>query len=170
MWAGYGWILLLIKWVHFFLGPWLLVCQFVEISNQMELNDEVWNFGYYNKSDFQCNSQSFRLRHFDPFDWKCLQIGTLGAKDIRQNVFILQKGWSTHFPHTQPVIGVVLLLCRGNALRLLKPNCSILCNIYHVQPDFDFLQCSYEYKRNTMTCSFTIFNSHFLSLFLLILN
>ena len=28
----------------FFLGPWLLVYQFVEISNQMELNGEVSNF------------------------------------------------------------------------------------------------------------------------------
>ena len=27
-----------VKWVHFFLGPWLLVYQFIEISNQMELN------------------------------------------------------------------------------------------------------------------------------------
>ena len=23
------------------------MCKFVEISNQMELNGEVWNFGYY---------------------------------------------------------------------------------------------------------------------------
>ena len=76
----------------------------------MELNGEVWNFGYYNKSDFHCNSQSFRLRHLAPFDWKFLQIGTQRAKDIRKNVFILQKGGSTHFPHTQPDIRVVLLL------------------------------------------------------------
>ena len=54
--------------------------------------------------------QGLRLRHLTPFDWKCLQIGTLRAKDIRKNVFILQKGGSTHFPHTQPVIRVVLLL------------------------------------------------------------
>ena len=43
-------------------------------------------------------------------DWKCLQIGTLRAKDIRKNVSILQKGGATHFPHTQPAIRVVLLL------------------------------------------------------------
>ena len=30
--------------MHFFLGPWLLVCQFMEISNQMELTGEVSNF------------------------------------------------------------------------------------------------------------------------------
>ena len=53
------------------------MCQFVEISNQMELNGEVWKFGYYNKSDFHCNNQSFWLRHLAPFDWKFLQIGTL---------------------------------------------------------------------------------------------
>ena len=41
--AGQEWILPLVKWVHFFLGPWLLVCQFVEISNQMESNGKVSN-------------------------------------------------------------------------------------------------------------------------------
>ena len=41
-------ILPLVKWVHFFLGPWLLVCQFIEISNQMEVNGEVTNFGWKN--------------------------------------------------------------------------------------------------------------------------
>ena len=30
-------VLPLEKWINFFLGPWLLVCQFIEISNQMEL-------------------------------------------------------------------------------------------------------------------------------------
>ena len=29
------------KKIHFILGAWLLVCQFREISNQMELNGEV---------------------------------------------------------------------------------------------------------------------------------
>ena len=31
------------KRIHFLLGPWLLVCQFIEISNQMKLNGEVSN-------------------------------------------------------------------------------------------------------------------------------
>ena len=35
-----------LKSVHFFLGPWVLVCQFVEISNQMELTCEVSNLEY----------------------------------------------------------------------------------------------------------------------------
>ena len=43
MWAGQGLILPLEKWVHFFLDPWLLVCQFIEISNQMEPTGEVSN-------------------------------------------------------------------------------------------------------------------------------
>ena len=42
--AGQEWILTFVKWVHFFLGPWLLVYQFIENYNQMELNDEVSNF------------------------------------------------------------------------------------------------------------------------------
>ena len=33
------------KLIHFFLGPLLLVCQFIDISNQMEVNGEVTNFG-----------------------------------------------------------------------------------------------------------------------------
>ena len=39
-WQGQEQILPLEKWIHFFLGPCLLVCQFIEIYNQMELNDE----------------------------------------------------------------------------------------------------------------------------------
>ena len=36
MCAEHGQILPFVKWLHFFLGPWVLVCQFIEISNQME--------------------------------------------------------------------------------------------------------------------------------------
>ena len=41
--AGQEWILTLEKWIHFFLGPWLLVYQFIDISNQMESTGEVSN-------------------------------------------------------------------------------------------------------------------------------
>ena len=41
--ARQEWILPLKKLVHFFLGPWLLVCQFIDISNQMETDGEVSN-------------------------------------------------------------------------------------------------------------------------------
>ena len=41
VWAGQGSILRFVILIHFFLGPWLDVCQFVEISNQMESNGEV---------------------------------------------------------------------------------------------------------------------------------
>ena len=43
VWAGQGLILPLEKLLHFFLGPWLLVCQFIDISNQMETTGEVSN-------------------------------------------------------------------------------------------------------------------------------
>ena len=48
------------------------------------------------------------LRHFAPFDWKFLQIGTLRAKDLRKNVSILQEGGFTPAPPTPLVIRVVL--------------------------------------------------------------
>ena len=58
----------------FFLGPWHLVCQFIEISNQMEVNGEVLNFGYILCNTLLYNKiiQSLRLRHLPPFDWKFL--------------------------------------------------------------------------------------------------
>ena len=68
MWAGQGWILPLEKRVHFFLGPWLLVCSFIEISNQMELNGEVWNFEQKNTIPYYIFFQGLRLRHLAPFD------------------------------------------------------------------------------------------------------
>ena len=34
VWAGQGLIHSIEKWIHFFLSPWLFVCQFIEISNQ----------------------------------------------------------------------------------------------------------------------------------------
>ena len=61
---GYGWILCLVKWNNFFLGPWLLVYRFIEISNQIELNAEVWNFGYFIENDLYCNSQNGRFAPF----------------------------------------------------------------------------------------------------------
>ena len=45
LWAGWWWVLPLEKWVHFLLGPWRLVCQFIDISNQIEVNGHVSNFG-----------------------------------------------------------------------------------------------------------------------------
>ena len=41
--AGQEWIVPLEKWMHFFLGPWLLGCQFIDIFNQMESTGEVSN-------------------------------------------------------------------------------------------------------------------------------
>ena len=72
--TGHGWILTFVKWLHFFIGPWLLVCQFMEISNQMESNGEVSNFEMKNL----CNSvlHNFFYPKFDtsPFDSIWLEI------------------------------------------------------------------------------------------------
>ena len=50
------------KWIHFFLSPWLLVCQFIEISNQMEPTGKVSNVeqkDLYNA--LLCKKNSFNL-------------------------------------------------------------------------------------------------------------
>ena len=128
----------------FFLGPWLLVCQFIEISNQMELNGEVWTFGYYNKSDFHCNSQSFRLRHLAPFDWKFLQIGTLRAKDLRKNVPILQKWGFIPAPLTLLAIRVVLLHKLIGVLNPLIPQLYVKCKEISNKWNRFYLNCSFD--------------------------
>ena len=43
VWADQGLILPLEKWINFFLCLWLLVCQFIDISNQIEITGEVSN-------------------------------------------------------------------------------------------------------------------------------
>ena len=106
MWAGHGWILPLVKWAHFFLGPWLLVSQFIEFSNQMDLNGEVWNFGYFIKNDFYCNSQSFRDFPEAPFNWKLFKIVHTKCQGHMK--------WCPHFSSFRvlprlPVFRVVLL-------------------------------------------------------------
>ena len=64
------------------------MCQFIEISNQMELNGKVSNIeqkNLYNTILYKKNFQRLRLRHLAPFDWKFqYSIGTLRAKDPRK--------------------------------------------------------------------------------------
>ena len=43
VWAGQGSILCFVIWIDFFLGPWLVVGQFIDISNQIEPTGEVAN-------------------------------------------------------------------------------------------------------------------------------
>ena len=69
------------------------------------LNKKIYIIAYYIKNCFR----SLRRGHLPLFDWKCLQIGTLRAKDLRKHVTIFQKGGSTHVPPTLLVIRVVLL-------------------------------------------------------------
>ena len=68
MWAKNGLSLPLEKLIHFFLGPWPLVYQSIEISNQMESNGVVSNF----ETKILCNSvlHNFFYPKFDtsPFD------------------------------------------------------------------------------------------------------
>ena len=45
-----------------------------------------------------------------PFNWKCLQIDTQRAKDLRENLAKLQKGGLIPVPLALLVIRVVLLL------------------------------------------------------------
>ena len=40
---GQGSILRFVIWIDFFLGPWLVVGQFIDISNQIEPTGEVAN-------------------------------------------------------------------------------------------------------------------------------
>ena len=66
-----------------------LPCNLFIVYNFFPFLDETNVLFYKSKSnikcDFYCCSQIFRLRHLAPFDWKFLQIGTLGAKDLRKN-------------------------------------------------------------------------------------
>ena len=43
VWAGQGSILPFVIWIDFFLGPWIVVGQFIDISNQIEPIGEVAN-------------------------------------------------------------------------------------------------------------------------------
>ena len=62
MWAGQGSILRFVNWIDFFLGPWLVVGQFIDISNQIEPTGEVANIlqkNLYNAADTARNKGSF---------------------------------------------------------------------------------------------------------------
>ena len=76
VWVGHGSIFHFVIWIDFFLGPWLEVCQFVEISNQIESNGAVSNF----EMKILCNSvlHNFFYPTFDtsPFDSIWLEIST----------------------------------------------------------------------------------------------
>ena len=56
MWAGHGSIFHFVIWIDFFLGPWLVVGQFIDISNQIEPTGEVANIlqkNLYNAALYQ---------------------------------------------------------------------------------------------------------------------
>ena len=78
------------------------MCQFVEISNQMESNGEVSNL----EQNFLYNTILYKNILYKVQN---VQIGTLRAKDLRKNVSILQEGGLTPVPYTLLVIRVVFL-------------------------------------------------------------
>ena len=58
---GHGSIFHFVIWIDFFLGPWLEVCQFIDISNQIEPTGEVANI-------LQKNLYNAALYKKDSFD------------------------------------------------------------------------------------------------------
>ena len=122
------WILSLIKWVHFFLGPWLLVCQFINIFNQMELTGEVLNFGHYTKKFFQ----SLILHQKSPIWLEISRNWHTKSQGPKKNIPILQERGFTPVPWTLLVIRVVLL-------KSLYGVCNPFCPVVYVA------MCYYKY-------------------------
>ena len=99
--------------MHFFLGPWFLVCQFIDISNQMEQTGKVANILQNNLY----NALSNKKKIFDVWYYaSCLHlIGNVyelahwRVNDQRKYVFIFIGGGSTPDPPTLLVTRVVLL-------------------------------------------------------------
>ena len=89
----------------------------------MELREKLSNFGYYNKNDFHCSTQSLVVSPKAPFNWKLLPIGIVSVEGIWKNVPNLQVVGSCPVPPMPPVIRIVLLQYRGNGLRLLQLHC-----------------------------------------------
>ena len=88
----------------------------VPICRHFQSNGDNWrsikhreNFFYIIEHYIIFFVQRLILRQLAPFDWKCLQIGTQRAKDLRKNVFIFLRGEFTLAPWTLLVIRVVLL-------------------------------------------------------------
>ena len=76
VWTGYGRILPLEKWTHFVLGPWLLVCQFIDISNQIEPTGEVVNILQKNLYNVALYKKILSMLVTSPFDSIWLEIST----------------------------------------------------------------------------------------------
>ena len=76
MWTGQGLNLPLEKLSHFFLGPWLLVCQFIDISNQIEPTGEVANILQKNLYNVALYKKILSMLVTSPFDSIWLEIST----------------------------------------------------------------------------------------------
>ena len=113
MWAGQESILRFAILIDFFLGPWLVVCQFIDISNQIEPTGEVANI--LQKNLYNAALNKFFNSKFDtsPFDFIWLEISKnlhTSSQGPKKNLSKLQKGGLTPVPLTLLVIRVVLLL------------------------------------------------------------
>ena len=91
----------------------------------MELREKLSNFGYYNKNDFHCSTQSLVVSPKAPFNWKWLPIGIVSVEGIWKNVPNLQVVGSCPVPPMPPVVRIVLLQYRGNGLTLLQLHCRL---------------------------------------------
>ena len=116
----------------------------------MGLQDNLWNFGYNNKSHFQCNTQSLKVFLEAPFNWKLLLIGIVSAKGIWKNVPILQEGELASAPLKLPIIKVVLPHIEACDPTLLQPHCRcfyivIFCRLLGQQKFLhtDYLTCPF---------------------------
>ena len=65
VWAGQGSILPLVKWIEFFLGPWLVVCKFIDISNQMAKFRALNKIFLYNMVLYKKICSRFETSPFD---------------------------------------------------------------------------------------------------------
>ena len=79
----------------------------------MELRGKFYNFDYYNKSHFLCNTQRLKVFLEALFNWKLLLSGIVSAMGIWKNFPILQVGGHALGPPTWPVIRIVWLQSEG---------------------------------------------------------
>ena len=110
--ARQEWILPLKKLVHFFLGPWLLVCQFIDIFNQKETTGELSNIErifLYNGPLYKFFCSTFDTSPVDSI-WLEMSINWhTKSQGPNKNVLIFLGGGFTPVPLAQLLIRVVLL-------------------------------------------------------------
>ena len=98
VWACHGWANFFKSWGRFLQNISLTLCKFLKKNLIWNVLWNVWNFGYYIKNNFLCNTQSFRHSSAH-VRWNFLvKIGLLRAKGITKNVFWFEVGGSIPNP------------------------------------------------------------------------